>query len=301
MQEILLGLDIWLVVATIIKAITYGATLTAAGGVIFCALFKNQISQNEAKSIRRFILIAAWVAILISILRIFVTNIILSGELSGVFDLTLTRIVLESSEGIATGLRLASLITILSLCSNKYYDKFQGVILIAGIVAATSFALVGHAGEVSMKYGFGLIPQGLLLLHLIAVAFWVGALWPLRMLTNSNDILRVAQIMHRFGQIALIFVFMLIVAGVFLIWLLLGKLDLLWTSGYGQLMLLKLTSVSLLLAMAAINKLLITPKYLSKINKFEIGILQKSINFEIVLVCIILFITACFTTLVGPS
>jgi len=301
MQEILLGLDIWLVVATIIKAITYGATLTVAGGVIFSAILKNQISQNEAKAIRRFILIAAWVAILISILRIFVTNIILSGELSGVFDLALTRIVLESSEGIATGLRLASLITILSLCSDKYYDKFQGVILFAGIVAATSFALVGHAGEVPMKYGFGRIPQGLLLLHLIAVAFWVGALWPLRMLTNSNDILRVAQIMHRFGQIAVIFVSMLIVAGVFLIWLLLGKLDLLWTSGYGQLMLLKLTSVSILLAMAAINKLLITPKYLSKINKFEIGVLQKSINLEIVLVCLILFITACFTTLVGPS
>ena len=269
--------------------------------MIFCALFKNQISQNEAKAIRRFILIVAWVAILISIFRIFVTNIILSGELSGVFDLALTRIVLKSSEGIATGLRLASLIMILSLCSNKYYDKFQGVILFAGIVAATSFALVGHAGEVSMKYGFGLIPQGLLLLHLIAVAFWLGALWPLRMLTNSKDILRVAQIMHRFGQIAVIFVFMLIVAGVFLIWLLLGKLDLLWTSVYGQLMLLKFIFVSLLLAMAAINKLLITPNLLSTNNKSEMGILRKSIKFEMVLVCLILFITACFTTLVGPS
>ena len=299
--EILLDLDIWLVIATIIKAITYGTTLTAAGGVIFCVLFRNQTSQNEAKAIRQFILIAAWVAILISISRIFVTNIILREEMSGVFDLVLTRMVLESIEGVATGLRLASLIIMISLFSNKYYDKFLGVILFAAIVAATSFSLVGHAGEVSIKYGFGLIPQGLLLLHLITVAFWVGALWPLRMLTDSNDILRVAQIMHRFGQVAALFVSLLIVVGILLIWILLGKLELLWTSAYGQLMLIKLTSVSILLAMAAINKLLITPKLLSTNNKFELGILRKSINLEITLVGLILFVTACFTTLVGPS
>jgi putative copper export protein len=301
MLELLLDLDIWLVVATIIKAITYGATLTSAGGVIFCVLFRSQISQNEAKAIRLFILIAAWVAILVSILRIFVTNIILSGEMSGVFDLVLTRMVLESSEGFATGLRLASLMIMISLFSNKYYDKFLGAILFAAIVAATSFSLVGHAGEVSIKYGFGLIPQGLLLLHLIAVAFWVGALWPLKMLTESNDILRVAKIMHRFGQIAVLFVPILIVGGILLIWILLGKLELLWTSAYGQLMLIKLATVSLLLAMATINKLLITPKLLSTNNKFEMGILRKSINIEITLLGLILFVTACFTTLVGPS
>lgn len=301
MLELLLDLDIWLVVATIIKAITYGATLTSAGGVIFCVFFRNQISQNEVNDIRRFILIAAWSAVLVSILRIFVTNIILSGEMSGVFDLSLTRMVLESSEGVATGLRLVSLVAIISLSRNRNFDKYQGALLFAGIVAAASFSLVGHAGEVPMKYGFGLIPQGLLLLHLIAVAFWVGALWPLRMLTESDDILRVAQIMHSFGQIAALFVSLLIVVGILLIWILLGKLELLWTSAYGQLMLIKLTSVSLLLAMAAINKLLITPKLLSTNNISEMGILRRSINSEIAIVSLILFITACFTTLVGPS
>jgi putative copper export protein len=301
MQEILLGLNIWLVIATIFKAITYGATFTASGGVIFCDLFRNQLSKSEAKTIKRFIIIVTWIAILTSFLRILVTNIILSGEFSAVYDLALARMVLESNEGVATGLRLVSLIAILSLSSNKFYDQFESVLLFAAILAATSFSLVGHAGEVSMKYGLGLIPQGLLLLHLIAVAFWVGALWPLRMLTMSNDRFRVAKIMHDFGSIAVIFVSVLIVAGVFLIWLLLGKLDLLWTTEYGQLMLTKLATVSLLLAMAAINKLLITPKLLSQNNKSEMGILRKSINLEIALVGLILFVTASFTTLVGPS
>jgi putative copper export protein len=301
MEEILLDLNIWLVIATIIKAITYGATFTASGGVIFCNLFSNQLSKSEAKTIRRFTIIVTWIAILTSILRILVTNIILSGEFSAAFDLALARMVLESNEGVATGLRLVSLIAILSLSSDKFYDKFESVLLFAATLAATSYSLVGHAGEVSMKYGLGLFPQGLLLLHLIAVAFWVGALWPLRMLTKSNDRFRVAKIMHDFGGIAVIFVSVLIVAGVILIWLLLGKLDLLWTTEYGQLMLIKLATFGLLLLMAAINKLLITPKLLSTNNKSEMEILRNSINLEITLVGLILLVTASFTTLVGPS
>lgn len=156
-----------------------------------------QISLNEAKTIRCYILIGAWVALLMTILRIFVTNIILSGEVSEVFDFALTRMEVASNEGLATGLRIVSLITILSLFSNKHDDEFHGFLLFAGILAATSFSLVGHAGEVSMKYGFGLIPQGVLILHLIAVAFWVGALLPLRKITDDFDGFRVAKIMHR--------------------------------------------------------------------------------------------------------
>jgi putative copper export protein len=300
MQLVMLDLDIWLVAATIIKAITYGTTLSASGGVIFCFLFRNKISQNEEKSIRRYIKIAVWIAVLMSIVRIFVINIILSGELSGIFDLTLTRMVLESSEGIATGLRVASLLMIQSLCSNKLFYKFYGLTVFVGIVAAASFALVGHAGEVSMKNGYWFIPQGFLLLHLIAVAFWIGSLWPLRLLTESNDGFRVAKIMHHFGQVAVIFVSVLIVAGLFLIWLLLGRINLLWNSVYGQLLMVKFTAAFVLLTMAAINKLLITPKLLLINSKLKMEVLRKYINFEIALVCLILLITASFTTLVGP-
>ena len=293
--------DIWLVVATIMKAVTYGATFSASGGVIFCVLFRDKISQKELESIRGYVLNTSLVAILISILRFFVTNIILSGEFSGIFDLALTRMVLESNEGFATGLRLASLIFILSFCRNKYFDKYQHALLIAAIVATTSFSLVGHAGEVAMKQAFRLIPQGLLFLHLIAVAFWVGSLWPLKILSETNDSFSVAKIMHLFGQKAVMFVSLLIVSGLLLIWLLLGKLNLLWTSVYGQLLLLKLTSVFVLLTIAAINKFRITPKLFSTNSKFEMCLLRKSIIVELVLVGLIFFITSSFTTLVGPS
>jgi putative copper export protein len=66
-------------------------------------------------------------------------------------------------------------------------------------------------------------------------------------------------------------------------------------------MLIKLATFGLLLAMAAINKLLITPKLLSTNNKSEMEILRNSINLEITLVGLILLVTASFTTLVGPS
>jgi putative copper export protein len=297
--QVILDLDGWQALAIVVKTATYGATFAAAGGVFFLFLFESLITEQEDRALRRFVVHIAWIAMLLSALRIAVMNGMLSGELSVTLDPSMTRVVLESSEGTATGLRLAAFFAITMMCRNRLHGIAIWIALSAAAIAVTSFALVGHAGEVTIKNGPGLLPQGLLWLHLLAVAFWVGAFWPLHQLTRGDDIARIAKIIERFGALAIVAVSVLTGVGAVLIWLLIGKPEALWSSAYGQLFVVKLFCVALLLALAAMNKLRLTPLLLRGDPAATVR-LRRSINAETVVAALILLVTASFTTVAGP-
>jgi putative copper export protein len=215
-------------------------------------------------------------------------------------DVALTQMVLKSSEGVATGLRVASLLIIVVM----YRKRVQGIALWAGLsaayFAATSFALVGHASEVVMQSRLSLLPQMLLGLHLLAVAFWLGALWPLHRSTYTRDMTKVSVTMERFGRLAAFVVGLLIVVGIVLLWLLLDKPEALWGTAYGQLFLIKLFCVALLLALAAMNKLRLAPQLLGG-ECATVQKLRRSIKAEIGVASLILLATATLTTVTGPA
>ena len=74
----------------------------------------------------------------------------------------------------------------------------------------------------------------------------------------------------------------------------------LWESAYGQLVLAKLFWVALLLALAAFNKLRLTPALLRG-DSSALGELRISIRTEMAVAGIVLLATAAFTTAVGPT
>ena len=74
------------------------------------------------------------------------------------------------------------------------------------------------------------------------------------MVSKSADFTRVGTILRRFGDIAFVVVSSLVAAGVILALLMLGSLEALLSSSYGQLILIKVTLVAVLLALAALNK-----------------------------------------------
>jgi putative copper export protein len=298
--QLLVDLDGWQALAIVVKATTYGASFAAAGGTMFLACFSDLVSEQEDRVTRRFIIRMAAVAIGTSVLRIAVLNGMLSGELSGMLDVAITRMVLESSEGAVTGLRVASLLVIAIMCRKRAHGVALYTALSAAFCAATSFALVGHTSEVTIPFGFGVLPQILLSLHLLAVTFWLGALCPLHHSTHGNDTARIAATMERFGKLAAAVVGLLIAVGVLLLWLLLGEPEALSGTAYGQLFVVKLFCVALLLALAAINKLRLTPllcrgKHAAVVN------LRRSIKTEMLVAGLILLVTASFTTVIGPS
>ncbi|GAB4516980.1 MAG: hypothetical protein OHK0046_23120 [Anaerolineae bacterium] len=95
-------------------------------------------------------------------------------------------------------------------------------------------------------------------LHLLAVALWVGGLAQLFVaVVRLRDALpRLAGMVARFSNLVRVAVFMLVVTGVYAAWLHIGSLEALFTTAYGQAMVIKLALFMPLLLLGAVNLLL---------------------------------------------
>ncbi|MDC0634282.1 CopD family protein, partial [Planktomarina sp.] len=132
--------------------------------------------------------------------------------------------------------------------------------------------------------------------HLTAIAFWLGILKPLTKLSSSEQTWPIAaELGQRFGLVAIILVPLLLAAGVYMSFILVGSLNALVNTSYGQTLILKSTLVSLLLALAAANKFKFIPA-LRQGNPQAAEKLIRSINAEWVIIFTILGTTAILTS-----
>lgn len=109
-----------------------------------------------------------------------------------------------------------------------------------------------------------------------------------------------ARILARFGRVAAAGVALLVLAGVVLAALLLGGIEPLIATAYGQFLLAKLVIVTLLLLLAATNKWLLVPAF-ERGDARAPRQLRRSIALEIALVTAILLVTAALTTVSSPT
>jgi len=297
--QLILNIDKWQLIAVVLKSLTYASVLSAAGGIFFLSLFSSQLLDTEKSNLKSHITLMAYVGFISSIIRICNLNIILSGDLFMIFNPTFTKIILDSKEGFSTELRMTAMLIILLVGIIPLNNLSKMILIFGAILSAVSFALVGHSSEITSNTWPPILAEALLSLHLITVSFWIGSLLPLHRLTYSNDLTRVAKIMHRFGQVAILVVAILVILGLILVGLILNNCEMLLFSGYGKLVLLKLLFVTILISIAAKNKLKLTPLLLSG-NQMANFKIRQQIKFEIVLVALILLVTASFTVLVGP-
>jgi putative copper export protein len=283
----------WNVAAVVVKALLYATCLTAGGGVLFSAIFGAQLNAIERQSIVQFTRAMATAALVATAARLMVLSGMLGGELASLWDWSIIQIVLEGGEGQAAAARAVGLIGIAAFSFGT--GATQAIALIGALLVAGSFALTGHTGSI----GPGSLPRLLLAAHVLAVSYWIGALTPLFRISSSTEFARVGAVLKRFGDIAAFIVPGLILAGVAMLWLLLGSLEAVFASAYGRLVLLKLAFVAGLLTLAAVNKLHLTPGVAAG-DPAAVVNLRRSIAGEMMLAAAILVVTATFTTVVGP-
>jgi len=288
-----LELSGWDAAAVCAKAITYAATLSAAGAIFFLAYNGTLLFEVLRSRIRRLIGTLLLASALASCARVLLSGASMSGELGGMLDSGFLRMILGAGEGRATGMRLAGLaLAALALPANP---RFRALALLGAATASISFAGVGHIR--------GLLPNAapllLLCMHLLCAAFWLGALGPLLIAARVGSDTQVALLASRFGKIALGVVVLLLAAGAGVLWALIGDAAQFWSSDYGRMVAVKLLLVAALLSMAAVNKLYLTPKLLSGHAKAVIQF-RRSVILEMIIGALILLITATFTTVAGP-
>lgn len=283
----------WNVVAVVIKALSYATLLVAGGGVLFMAIFAPQLNPIERRRVMQLMRAIAVAALFFTVARVMVLSGMLGDDITAMWDWSMISMVLQGSEGNAAVVRLIGLIAVAAFSFGN--SLTQAVAAFGALAIAVSFGLTGHTGSV----GPGAIPRVLVVIHVLAASYWIGALAPLYSIAAADDRTRVAAILTSFGNIAAGVVGTLIVAGAVMLWILLGSLEAIFTSDYGRLFILKLALVGALLLLAALNKFRLTPAIAAGDVNAALA-LRRSITAEMLLASAILIVTAVFTTVVGP-
>jgi len=234
------------------------------------------------------------VALVATLFRIVMVVGSMGEGIKGIFDSAQIAMVLQAGEARASGLRVTGLLLIATF-DGRAGRRAMPALLGAGL-AATSFAWIGHAWG-ARNGGLSLVLLGL---HLLCVAFWVGALIPLWIIGNGETRDEFVRAIGRFASLALVTVSVLVLAGTLLLMTLLRSVADLWETDYGRFVLLKLVVVLLLLGIATFNRYVLTPR-LEAGDGTAFLRLRHAIASEVVLAAITLLVTATFTTLVGPG
>ena len=288
-MEGLAPIDGWAIAAIIAKAVGYGAALLAMGGPLFVLVFRS--SSNDVRQLaRKVAVIAALIGLAVLALRFGIRAARISGMgLSGAVDPMMLGFVWDSPLGEAAIWRGVGELLVVALLIRGIVGLSAG--LIGALLIAVSYTFVGHSlGDPRW------LLASLLTLHLLAAAFWTGALLPLRHAVGQPE---GARLLHRFGNVASLTVALLVVVGLIFAWLMTGSFSNLLSTAYGKTLLAKLGVVSGLMALAALNKWRFVPALASG-TPAAVPHLRRSIQIEAIAVLLILMATATLTSITTP-
>lgn len=175
--------------------------------------------------------------------------------------------------------------------------RVEGWLLAA--VAAGALAWAGHAAAVEPNGGLALASD---LLHLIAAGVWLGALAPLVALLRAAATTAGADgrphavlLVRRFSQLALAAMLTLIATGLWNTWMQVGDLPSLIGTRYGWLLLVKLSLLVPILALAAANRRRLVPALSGEaatVGRPVMARLARFVSFECLLALAIVAVVA---------
>jgi copper transport protein len=161
-------------------------------------------------------------------------------------------------------------------------------------LALISLCFSGHI----VPSGPGWLTAPALIVHTAAAAFWAGSLLPLRQILRREEE-GAALIVERFSRLAVVAVAMLVVGGTIIAVLQVRSPGALLTTAYGLTLSVKLGLVAALIALAAFNKLRLTPA-LARGEPAALGALRQTIAVEFAMVLAILVATGLLGTRPPP-
>ena len=276
----------------LVKTAASAGSLAAAGSVL-ALLALRRIDEATRRPTVRLAVGAALVAAAASALRIPVrASFLMGGSAAGAFEPAIVEMVVESPLGASLWVRLTGLVTICLVVADRPAARIAAAVG-AGLVCA-SFTLRGHTLEEPR-----LVLAGLVTLHLLGLAFWVGILAPLHRLAGT-DPHAAGALAVEFSRRAILVVPALAAAGVALFVVLTGDPLAALGTLYGRLLAVKLALFALLLGLAALNRLRLTPALVAGTPGAGAH-LRRSIRLEALAVLAILATTATLTTVAAPD
>lgn len=283
--------EIWDILRPLVKFGLYPAMFIAAGGLMFELVFAAQLADGMKAYMRRLITVAAWAGLVLVAAQVMVAAGSLGGDMASATDTAILGLVMKSPLGlfsIIAGIGFA-MITVMHRVKARG-EKAARVVAAATVLL--SLTVVGHATRL------GAVTGVLLAFHLGGIAFWLGALLPLRRMCvvapdTGTDAL--AAVADRFGRVAQVVVSGLVAAGLIYAALLLGSMTALLTTGYGLALIVKILLVGGLIWLASRNRLRIVPALL-KGDASAVAALRHIVELEMIMAVAILAMSAVLTS-----
>jgi len=281
------------VLSVILRALSFVLLFQAAGTAIFVALFGRRLASSQIP-VLRLGEVSAIAAMVLAAGHYALEAARMAGDMSGLWDPALQEMAWKSPAGAAFICRLFGLLLI-AMGLRRSGNRWT-ILAIGGVVlAAGSFTLMGHT---SVHVHRGTL-AALLMLHLLIVAFWFGALWPLYVASLRETPVRAADLIHRFTVLATWLVPVILAAGTAMAVLLLPNVAAL-SEPYGELLIAKVVGFALLMGLAAANKWRLGPALVSATAQSGRSF-RRSVAAEYVLIAAVLTITAVMTSLFSPE
>jgi putative copper resistance protein D len=290
----------------ITRAIHIGASILIAGIFTFDCVTLGLTGQPESNDLyefeRRLFRLAFWslIAALLSALFWFWLEVASMSELSlkNTFSATAWWPVLfETQFGRVWQLRLGVIAAVFvavvcGLAQIKARMMLIWVPWLLSIAFLVSLAWISHAA--ASVHPLGLFSD---VVHLCAAGAWIGGLVPLTLFLGGASFSlgqTVVLVLLRFSMLSLCCVSVLIVTGISNSWLLVGSLHALFTTPYGQLLLLKLTLFGIVIGFGARNRFLVKARLRKgSANPDLLSQLRRNVLCEVCLGVAIVLIVAC--------
>lgn len=279
-------------ISAAVRALSFIALFQAAGVAIFIAIFGRRLGQSVI-GVRRVGFISAIAAIVLVFLHYSLEAGRMAGELSGVWDLSLQQLVLDSPMAAAFGARTVGL-ALIAISIRREGVRWTFVSIAGAVALVIGFLFVGHSANDPARGWLAV----LLSLHIAAVAFWFGALVPLHIVSRRESAVVTAGVVDGFSGIAIWWVPTILLAGGAMTLFLVDRWSV-FTEAYGLLLLVKFAGFAVLMALAGLNKWRYGPTIAT--TPGAIASFQRTVVAEYALICVVLIATAIMTTFFSPE
>jgi putative copper resistance protein D len=295
------------------RTIHFAATALLAGALLFRAAVaapSTSASSEATALVDRQIRWIAGGALAVSLTSGLVWFAVTTAEMGGlpfaeaIKPDVLQMILVATQFGSVAAVRLALAIATAGLLALDRLKRLRWLGLVAALALVASIAWTGHSGS---GYGAsGYVQLAADALHLLAASAWIGGLVPLALLLaaarNRSDpwLSLAAAVTQRFSILGIVSVATLIASGATNAWFLVGSVEALTATEYGRVLMLKLGLFLLMVAIAAINRNVLTPRLAAASSDGRRAALQKLIRhcgYEIILGFAVISVAAWLGTL----
>lgn len=284
----------WVIPVAINRFIQYATMLLAAGAALF--VVGMSVPAQVEPSVYRMGKLAAIIAAISYVLAVgFGGAEMMLGGPGAIFSAAAWSQAMSSTLAPSAFVGIPGLLILIFAFGKGPEGKSTLLLLLGSVIAVGSFLVTGHAATAPPVW----LMAPVVAVHLFCAAFWIAALYPLAKTTQVASLQESGAVMTQFSQRAVWTVGALYVSGAVIGWNQVeGPANMLSTD-YGLRLTAKIAVFFLLLAVAAMNKMVLTPA-LEKADPAAAPKLRRSIKFEYVAMIFIIGAAVSLTLVTPP-